>query len=89
MIVDWIVQVAVSFWGWVVDLLPDWTMPAELVNADDTVKGLFSSVNGLGVWVNWPVVTVLAAIPPAAWVLMISWKGGRMAFSHLPFVGGK
>lgn len=89
MIVDWIVSNAVGFWSWLLGLMPDWSMPAELANADDTVNGLFRNIDGLGAWVNFPIVGVLAAIPPILWVIMINWKAFRMAVSHLPFIGGK
>lgn len=89
MITEWIISVGSGFASWAAGLFPQLTIPSWLTNADDYVNGVFAYGDGLGAWVDWPVVAAIGAVPLATWVLMLTVRGGRVALSHLPFVGGR
>lgn len=89
MITEWLVGVGAGFGEWVASLFPEIEVPDWLENADDFVNGIFAYGDGLGAWVDWGLVTAIAAVPLGTWVLLLAVRGARVVISHLPFIGGR
>jgi hypothetical protein len=87
-IVEWFIGWALGIVQWLVDLLPDWELPAELSDPGGMVETIMANAAGLGVWLDWGALITLALIPLGVWVIGIVWKSIRTAFSHFPFIGG-
>lgn len=88
MITEWFLNWAMGVVQWLIDLLPDWELPAELVAPGGLFDSVLANAAGMGVWIDWGGIVLLALIPPAVWVIGLLWKGARTAFSHYPFIGG-
>ena len=88
MITEWIVQLATGFAAWLVGLMPDWEAPAELSDADGMLSSILELGAGLGPWVDWAFVGVVALIPLALWAGGLIWKLIRTVASHIPGFGG-
>jgi hypothetical protein len=87
-IIEWLVQVASGFWGWIANLFPDWTLPPELANPNGLLGQIMSFGRGLEPFVNWTLVGIIGAIPLAVWGIGIAAKLVLKLVSHLPFIGG-
>lgn len=88
MVTEWFLNWATTVIAWVVDLLPDWAVPPEIMATGGLMQTILSNAAGLGVWVDWAGIIGLALIPPGVWVIGVLWKAGRTAFSHFPGIGG-
>lgn len=89
MITEWLIGVGAAFGTWIAGLFPELDMPEQLVNLDDTVNTIFGWGDGLGAFVQWEVIGVLAAIPLLVWTGGLIVKGIRVLVAHIPFIGGK
>lgn len=88
MISEAFINFALGIATWAVGLIPDWELPAELLDADGMISDLFAFGAGLGPWVDWGFVLGLAAIPLGVWVIGLTWKAIRTILSHFPQFGG-
>lgn len=88
MITEWFLNWALGVVRWLVDLLPDWDMPAELSAPGALLDTVLANAAGVGVWIDWGAIIALALVPLAVWLIGVSWKALRTAFSHFPFIGG-
>lgn len=89
MIVEWLMGVAVGFVQWLAGLFPVLELPDELVHLDDSFNSIFALGEGLGAFIPWGLVGLIAGIPLAVWVGGLLIKVVRVLVSHLPFIGGK
>ena len=88
MITEWLIQVATGLWSFIAGLFPDWVPPASITDVANSVNGLFTLAQGLGPFVDWTAVGLLAAIPPGIWVTGILVKAALKLISHIPLFGG-
>lgn len=89
MIVLWFFSVAAGFVQWLASLFPVLELPDQLVNLDDGFNSVFAMGDGLGAFVPWPVIGVLAAVPLTIWVGGLTIRALRALIAHLPFIGGR
>lgn len=89
MIVEWFVSLASGFVGWLATLFPVLDLPPELVNADEGFNQVMALGDGLGAFVNWTVVGILAGIPITIWIGGLLLRAARVGLSHIPFFGGR
>jgi hypothetical protein len=88
-ITEWFLNWVTSILSWLLDtFLPDWDVPAELTNPGGMVEAILTNAAGLGAWIDFPAIALLAAVPFGVWVIGILWKSARTAFSHFPGIGG-
>lgn len=88
MITEWFLNWAMDVVRWLIDLLPDWELPAGLADPGGFLESILLNAAGMGVWVDWGGIIMLAMIPPTVWLIGLLWKAARTAFSHFPFIGG-
>lgn len=88
MITEFFLNLALGVVEWVVGLLPDWTPPAGITDADGMLSQVLAFGAGLGTWVDWATVGALALIPLGLWVIGVGWKLVRTLLSHIPGFGG-
>ncbi|MDO8341540.1 MAG: hypothetical protein Q7T59_06220 [Candidatus Woesebacteria bacterium] len=88
MITEWFLNWAMGVVTWLVDLLPDWDWPAELAQPGGMLESILANAAGVGIWIDWAAIIALALIPLGVWVIGLTWKGLRTAFSHFAFIGG-
>lgn len=89
MIVEWLMTVSSGFVDWFASLFPQLELPAELVNVDDALNTVASYGDGMGAFVNWTIVGLIAAVPITVWCAGFLIKIARVLIAHIPFVGGK
>lgn len=88
MIVEWFFGLIAGLIDFIGTLLPEWEVPAALVDPDGMLMGLFAMGQGMAPFVDWQFVGLVGAIPLAVWVIGLLWKFARMAISHIPGFGG-
>lgn len=89
MISQYFVDLFTNIVGWIAGILPNATIPDNVVHPDAAANGLFGLVTGLGVWVSWPVINACVGVSLAVFA-----AGGlialfRVILSHLPYFGGR
>lgn len=89
MITEWLISVGSGFGQWVASLFPVLELPEQLVDLDDTVNTILSYGEGMGAFVDWTAIGIIAGIPLAVWALGLVVKGVRVLIGHIPFIGGK
>lgn len=89
MIVNWLMLLGQVIVDGFMGLVPDGKVPPQIVNLDDQVSGLMTTISGVGVWVNFPVCAVIIAIPMALWASGFAFKIGLWAWSKIPVIGGR
>lgn len=89
MIVEFLVAVGAGFAGWVGSLFPTLELPDALVNVDQGFNTVMAYGTGLGAFIDFQLVGVIAGIPIAVWIAGLTIRGARVLISHLPFIGGR
>jgi hypothetical protein len=88
LIVEWFMQLSAGFVAWLASLFGEW----EEADAFDSVAGfvaeLFGWFVGLGVWVNWGVLSVCIALQLTVTLTAFSIKLLRGVAAHIPLFGG-
>jgi len=82
-------SVGSSFGVWIVTLFPELDLPEQLLHVDDAVNDILAMGDGLGAWVDWTYIGLVAAIPASMWALGLLVRAFRAILAHVPFVGGK
>jgi hypothetical protein len=83
-----IVHAALGIATWFCTLFPAWDPPAWFVSLGSSLAGLVSGMSGLGGWIDWPIVSVIAAAAIGTWLVCLGIKALRAIASYIPFVGG-
>lgn len=89
MITEWLIRVGSGFGRWVAGLFPELEIPEQLVNLDDMVNTVLGYGDGLGAFVDWGLIGLIAAIPLTVWAGGLIVKGIRVLVAHIPLIGGK
>lgn len=89
MIVEWIVSVGSGFASWVASLFPVLELPEWFTGVDELVNDVFGYGDGLGAWIDWPIVVPILVAPLAIWALALGVRAARALIAHIPFLGGK
>lgn len=88
MIVEWIVGVAVGLVTFLTGLMTGTEPAAWFVNLGDTINSFTSTLDGLGVWINFGVLGACLSAVMASWLVFSNVKLLRVGVSHIPQVGG-
>jgi hypothetical protein len=88
MVTEKLLGMVASLWLWLVDLLPDWEMPAGILDPGGLIETVSSLASTVGVWVEWSFVIPVGFAPFYVWTAGLIWKLGRTLFSHVPLFGG-
>jgi hypothetical protein len=87
-ITGWFLDIAAGFVGWFASLFSGFTVPQWFADMGTSMGGLLSGLNGLGGWIDWPVVSIAAASALATWAVCLGIKTVRAIASYIPFFGG-
>lgn len=68
MITEWLVAIVNGIATWVGSMFPQLDLPEEVVNADDAFNNIMALGSGLGAFVDWSFVGIMAAIPITLWL---------------------
>lgn len=88
MIVEWLMDVWANVAEWFVGLLPQDPPPEFLENLVSFFMQLVDSAAGLGAWIPWAYLGVVAAALLLWWTVSVSVKGIRWLWGLTPFSGG-
>lgn len=88
MILEWLVGLAAGLFEWIANLLPDWEVPAGLTDPGGAIEQIVALSQGIGVFVDWGLLGLLAVIPLGVWLFGLIFRALKTLISHLPFVGG-
>lgn len=89
MIVNWFWTVAANVVNWLMSLVPDWSVPSDVLHFDSTFNDYASTIAGAGVFIPWVVLAAAVGAPFALWGALVAWRAFRTGFSHMPFIGGR
>jgi hypothetical protein len=73
---------------WVIGLIPSWEAPSWFTNLDETVNGAVDTLNGLGAWANWALITTCVAVNLAVIGVLAIIRAVLIAKTSIPAVGG-
>lgn len=88
MITEYLITLATSFVGWVAGLFPAFENPTVLDQFAGFVTTAMGWFVGLGVWVDWGVLSACVAAQMLVTLAVFSAKGLRAALAHIPLFGG-
>jgi hypothetical protein len=88
MITEFFLSLATSVLGWLADLFPTWDDTSALDSFPAVLSTVMGWFVGLGVWVDWGILTGCVAVQMIVTLGVFSIKGLRAAASHIPFFGG-
>jgi hypothetical protein len=88
MITAWFLSVFTGLLDWVIGLFGTADPPAYLSTVSTFVVGLIDSVQGLGVWIPWAFMLVVAGINLTLWAVFLGVKALRWVIGILPTMGG-
>jgi hypothetical protein len=85
---EWFVTLFQGLIAWVGDLFPSWDPPAAMLGLASTMQGLMDAFVGLGVWVDWGVLSTCVGIQVSTWLIVLGIKLIRAVVAHIPEFGG-
>lgn len=88
MIIEWFISIGTHISDWAVGLFGTADAPAYLTTIASFVNGLMTSAAGLGAWVPWAFVIVVAGINLALWGVGLGVKAVRWIIGLIPTMGG-
>lgn len=88
MVTDALIRVWSGFVTWAVGLLGTADPPPYISTIADFMANIFRSVQGLGVWVPWAFILVIASANLALWAVVLGIKALRWVIGLLPTMGG-
>lgn len=88
MISEWFLGLMAGFVGMLGDAFGPWEPPKQLTDGADGVNGVLQSFTGMGVWVEWPVLSACVAVQVGVWLTVLVIKLVRAIAAHVPAVGG-
>jgi hypothetical protein len=88
MISEWFLNMTATFVAWLGSLFPEWEDSTAFDSVAGLVSELFGWFVGLGVWVDWGVLSVCVALQLSVTLAAFSIKVLRGVASHIPLFGG-
>jgi len=88
MIVEWFFGVGVTVINALCSTINGWSPDAWFIDVGQSINSVTSTLDGLGVWVNWAVIGACTASVLASWTLFGNVKLARVGISHVPQFGG-
>lgn len=88
MIIEFLIGVAANVVDWLAGTINGWAPDAWFTDLGERINDVTSSLDGLGVWVDWLVIGGCVVAVLGAWTLFGNVKLTRVAASHVPLVGG-
>jgi hypothetical protein len=88
-IIEWLIDIGVGIAEWASTLFPTLDLPAALVNVDDGFNSVMAMGSGLGAFVDFPLIGLIAGVPITVWLGGLSVRAARALIAHLPFIGGR
>lgn len=88
MIIEWLLDVALSVVEWVIGLFGQDAPPDWLGQIAGLLGTLFAAVAGLGVWVPWALVITVFGGLMLLWLTGFLIKGVRWLLSWVPVLWG-
>jgi len=87
-ITEFFFGLATSVIGWIAGLFPEWEETEAFAGVTAVIAELFGWFVGLGIWVDWAVLSSCVALQLLVTGVVFAIKGLRAAASHIPFFGG-
>lgn len=88
MIVEWFLGLFISIQEWFLSLFGEEGPPDWIADAADFMAELLLSVSGLGGWVPFVLLGVVAAALSSTWLVLFGIKFVRWLWGLTPFSGG-
>tara|TARA_R110002124_G_scaffold225554_1_gene390888 strand:+ start:4760 stop:5029 length:270 start_codon:yes stop_codon:yes gene_type:complete len=88
MITEWLLDLFLSLMEWFASQLPTDDPPAFLSDVAGFVDEIAGMAAGLGAWVPWSYLGVVASSILILWLVLVSVKGLRWLWGLTPFSGG-
>lgn len=88
MITEWFLGLVSTVVQFFVDGIPDWEVPSQVVNLDDTINGFTGMLDGSGVWLPWAFMFGCIAVVVGSYVVGLTVKVVRAVLAHVPAFGG-
>lgn len=88
MIAEWFIGIYTGMLEWFLELLPTDDPPEFLTSAPDAVETITQSAAGLGAWVPWSYLGIVASTILLLWGILSLVKGVRWLWGLTPFSGG-
>lgn len=89
MITEWFIGVGTTIGAWFASILPNFDVPAWFGQLGTNINQFFNSAAGLGPFVDWNFLAVIAGVPIGLWSLGMMFRLARWVLSHVPFFGGR
>lgn len=88
MITEWFISIGQAIADWFLGLLGTADAPDYITSVGTFIGGILSSAQGLGAWIPWALVIVVAGINLALWLTGFGVKALRWLVGLLPTMGG-
>ena len=89
MITEWLIAVGTGIASWFVSILPNFDVPTWFADLGLNINKFFNSASGLGPFVDWNFLAIIATVPIGLWCLGIVFRLVRWVLSHVPLFGGR
>lgn len=89
MIAEWILSVGATIATWFASILPNFDVPSWFADLGLNINKFFTGAAGLGPFVDWGFLAVIATVPIGLWSLGIVFRLARWILSHIPLFGGR
>lgn len=88
MITEWFLSLVQGVVDWLAALMPDWEVPAELLDPGGIIQQVMGYGASLGIFVDWGFIIAVGLIPLGVWTIGLIFRGIKSLVSHIPFFGG-
>lgn len=88
MITEWLFNLVAPMLTAIGDLFPKEPIPVWFTDLSTNVNGFFAKFDGVGVWINWPVVSSIIGLVLTWWTVGFVIKLARAIAGHIPAFGG-
>ncbi|HWH26007.1 MAG TPA: hypothetical protein VNT53_05115 [Pseudolysinimonas sp.] len=89
MIIDFIIQSAGGFVGWVASLFPPIDIPSWIEDPLGPFATIGNIVGYSGAWVDWTILGIVITFTGGTWAVMFLIKFARAILTHFPLFGGR
>lgn len=89
MITEWIIATGTAIASWFVSILPNFDVPQWFADLGLNINKFFANASGLGPFVDWNFLGIVASVPIGLWALGMLFRLARWVLSHVPLFGGR